>query len=147
MNRILLPFSSLWSGPSRLLMGLRVCGPTGGRMQASAVLSPPVGSRKGKTPVLPWLLFPGKHLPCLACWEMTWHSVMGRNTLENYFLLGNGLRVNSVWACFHFVRQKEVFSAFVLNSTTETIWRDEVMLLLVTECLQLHLLELCELWK
>lgn len=43
------------------------CATTGGRMQASAVLSAPVSSRKGETLVLPWLLFPGKHLPCLIC--------------------------------------------------------------------------------
>lgn len=40
--------------------------------------------------------------------------------------------------------EKSIF-CFVLNSTTRAIRRDEVMLLLVTECLQLHLLELREL--
>lgn len=65
-------------------------------------------SRDGKRLVraLPWLLFPGKHLLCLSCWETTWHSIMGGNPLENNFLLGNREHVRSAWACCHFMRQK-----------------------------------------
>lgn len=48
-------------------------------------------SREGKRLIraLPWLLFPGKHLLCLSCWESTWRSIMAGNPLENHFLLEN----------------------------------------------------------
>lgn len=84
-----IPHCASWSFDQVLPGCLWLCGPTVATAQASAVPFLPVG-REGKTLGLPWLLFPGKHLSCLICWEMTWRSITGRNPLENYFLVENG---------------------------------------------------------